>query len=339
MACKLQSNNISFDNCDDDFADVYFHVEDKKTFCTVKANKVILALHSKYLLKLFQSVGKSETIHLHYKGVSKQTVKFALKVMYGEIVEIPNEGDLNRVVSFLKLLEIDFERTDGREGPVQKQRRISPDTEEDDTTKMDKNIPVAQAQMQAASATREDSCEDHKSSSASSKPVRITNRKGESVSLDNWTTTTFEDRDRELEDIGFKYKENENKRQHDFYVCRHCDFVSKEFNTAKEHFMNVHQNCDVEREIIREVFEHKKKAFNEINSLQIDIRNDKVNRKMAICSLQTIVDNLVAKVETLKGLKEKSLTPNLLFKRDEFIKSMNEAIEKVTRFINKSDVK
>ena len=43
--------------------------------------------------------------------------------------------------------------------------------------------------------------------------------------------------------------------------------------------MTEHQNCDVEREMIKEVMEHKKKAFNEINSLQIDIRNDKVNRK------------------------------------------------------------
>ena len=157
--------------------------------------------------------------------------------------------------------------------------------------------------------------------------------------MDNWTTTSFEDRDRELDNIDFRFKENENKRQHDFYVCNHCDFVATAFTMAKDHFITVHQNSDVERGIMMEVFEQKKTAFNEINRLQIDIRNDKVNKKMAICSLEIIVENLTEKVRILKTLNEKNLTPNLFIKRDEFIKSMDEAISKVTRFITKSDLK
>ena len=43
MEFKLKSNNISYENIVEDFADVYFHVEEKNTFSIVKANKVILA--------------------------------------------------------------------------------------------------------------------------------------------------------------------------------------------------------------------------------------------------------------------------------------------------------
>ena len=339
----MTNNNIAFDKIVEEFADVHFHVEEKKTFTIIKANKVILALHSKYLHRLFQSVGKSETVHLHYKGVPKLIIEYALKVMYGEILKI-EENDLNRLVAFLKLLEVEFETTnwqEDQESPGKKRPKISHDLVAEQVKKKHENITAAEISplmgtTSPATNIYDDSNRDHQGSSSSSRPIRITNRKGESVSLDNWTTTTFEDREKELDDIDFKFKENENKRQHDFYVCRHCEFVAKEFTTAKEHFMMVHQNSEVEREIMKEVFDHKKKAFNEINSLQIAIRNDKVNKKMAICSLQTIVDNLQDKVETLKGLKMKNMTPNLLIKREEFIKSMEEAITKVSRYIDKS---
>ena len=127
MECKLTNNNIAFDKIVEEFADVHFHVEEKKTFTIIKANKVILALHSKYLHRLFQSVGKSETVHLHYKGVPKLIIEYALKVMYGEILKI-EENDLNRLVAFLKLLEVEFETTnwqEDQESPGKKEPKIS----------------------------------------------------------------------------------------------------------------------------------------------------------------------------------------------------------------------
>jgi hypothetical protein len=50
MEFKLIEKKLSLGPVANEYADVHFHIEDKeeKTFSTLKANKVILALHSPY---------------------------------------------------------------------------------------------------------------------------------------------------------------------------------------------------------------------------------------------------------------------------------------------------
>ena len=110
MEFKLIEQRLSLGPVANEYADVHFHIEDKeeKTFSTLKANKVILALHSPYFHRLFQSSEKTETFHVCLVGVTNYAIRDAVKLMYGEQLTIP-EKNVKRFSTFLKSIEIEDE--------------------------------------------------------------------------------------------------------------------------------------------------------------------------------------------------------------------------------------
>ena len=69
---KFQLNNkaLTLGQVANEYADVYLHIEENKTFSILKANKVILALHSPYFHRLFQSCENVQTFHMVFLGVA-----------------------------------------------------------------------------------------------------------------------------------------------------------------------------------------------------------------------------------------------------------------------------
>jgi hypothetical protein len=352
MEFKLINKQLSLGQVANEYADVHLHIENQKTFSTLKANKIILALHSPYFHRLFQSSEKSETFHVCFVGVANFAIRDAVRLMYGESITIP-EKNAHRFSAFLKSIEIEFESPQGNQqgGSLRKKQKLSTEetsvekhsnvsdlltsieeNEEEEEPRMTRQSPspltTTQRQIEEPNSTSNEELRKHGSLS-SPDSVKITNRKGEIASLDNWTKTSD---DIDLDDIDFESGAGNSEGKHCDYVCNHCRFKVQSFSKARQHFVNFHQKGDKELEIIQEVMNFKKLAFSEINKLKANIGGG-CNKTLATSQLETIIDNLEQRVYSLRNLNDKNLSPNLKAKQNVLLQGINDSIKKVKSFI------
>ena len=343
MELKLTNKDLTLGSIVNQYANVFFHIEDKETFITIKANKVILALRSPYLQRLFQLSEKWEPFHLCVRGVSKFTIDYAIRIMYGEAIQVP-ENHANRVVAYLKSIEIEFESSESyhEESPpikkpkqsTEKMKRKLDNTENLKCGRFDEDHADADGLIKDGPSNSHTEVDNELNSEASSsKSVKITNRKGEVATLDNWTETSD---DIDVDAIDFKIGETRSKGKHRNYVCRHCGTIVQSFCTAQFHFINQHQKCDAELEIVQEAIKFKQDAFDKIKRLQSEIR-DGCNQMLGVSQLETLLHNLQERVDSLQSLNEKNLSPNLKTKKDKLIQSIDVIIKRVKSFINEYD--
>ena len=115
MIFQLNNKQVSLGAITDAYADVYLHVEEKKGLHSfVKANKVILAYHSPYFHRIFQSRENIQAVDLAFVGIDAAVVQDVVTMLYGISIQI-SEKKMNYFTRFLKLLEIEFEINDGSE--------------------------------------------------------------------------------------------------------------------------------------------------------------------------------------------------------------------------------
>ena len=141
MIFQLKRQQVSLDFADQ-YADVFLHLEDKTDKNLIlKANKVILAFHSKYFHRIFQSRENIQAVDFGFVGISSSTVRNAIQMMYGDRIEI-SEKDQNRFRGFLNRLEVDFDSLDVDKDNASlsksKHRKRTNETVED----KEENIPV-----------------------------------------------------------------------------------------------------------------------------------------------------------------------------------------------------
>ena len=77
----------------------------------------------------------------------------------------------------------------------------------------------------------------------------------------------------------------------------------------------------------------KKAAVGEINHLKRNIQGGS-NQEMAVCQLVSILKSLQKHSNTLKNLNAKKLTPNLLRKRDDMVKAIEDIVNSVETFVS-----
>ena len=350
MEFQLVNKNVTRKDVLDDYVDVYFHIEEKNSFTTVPANKVLLALRSPYLHKLFQSGKKSESFHLHFKGVTKHTISDAVRVMNGETIEIP-ENNADRLILFLKSLDVEFENS--QQEPLAKKKKnpklktpIPLESEFENEvlescssefefhgqlSQLSSNIKSSNVNTKVAPLpSKSNPTVDAYQLPSSSKSIRITNRKGEPATLDNWTETSD---DVNVDAIDFKIEKG-SPGKHKKYVCCHCGIYIKSFATAQYHFINHHQKNDAELEIIQKAFNCRKETFDEIDKIQREIENG-CDQVFAINKIEMLMSNLQEQINDLQNLEEKKLSPHLITKKKNLIKSMNKFIQKTKTFTDK----
>jgi hypothetical protein len=115
MILQINRKQLSKGTITDQYADVYIHVKDKKgEHSFVKANKVILAFHSHYFHKIFQSRDNIQVIDLAFVGTTAGVVRETVNMLYGQSINI-SEKDFNKFDYFLKFLEIEFDRSQCKE--------------------------------------------------------------------------------------------------------------------------------------------------------------------------------------------------------------------------------
>ena len=115
MTFFLKNRHLSIGLITDQYADVYLHVEENSVHSLIKANKVILAFHSPYFHRVFQSRENIQTVDMGFVGVKTSVIRDAVKMIYGQSIEVL-EKHIGRFSAFVKLLELDFEKSESYEG-------------------------------------------------------------------------------------------------------------------------------------------------------------------------------------------------------------------------------
>ena len=364
MKFLLNNKHFSLGTITNHYADVMLHVEEQKNLphSIIKANKVLLAYHSPYFHRMFQSCETTQTFHMGFMGVSNYNVRDAVSMIYGESVHIL-EKNVNRFSAFLKLLEIDYETSDIDEGEGERlAKRLKQVTREEiandskrvvtaslpeknksvaSPTLPSRSIPTTAVPTTLSCSPTERALPKDAAIPASSTFVErettsssfiYTNRRGEPCFSDNWTETSETNLVENLKAIDFNIDAGDTGGHHKNYICIHCGILVNAFDNAKHHFTQNHQTSDAEINVIKEVTEYKKTAFMEIHKLQLDIQ-DGCNKAMTIFRLNTIIVNLRERINTLENLDKKNLTRILVWKKSELVKAISETVIEVEGFI------
>ena len=362
MKLKLKTSDLSLGSISDQYADVFIHIENKnKEHSLLKANKVILASHSPYFHRAFQSRENIQQVDFNFVGIHPMTIKDAIHLIYGKCVEILDKH-FNRFCAFLRLLEIEYEISTYREADTPSQdQSVTETTVSDDTLEQipqtkeilptiwqaedqvscdidrDLNQPmqsskgpeVAPIAMPSSSVPK-----DKKTATFPSvpRPNTIDEENDDEPFPDNWTETP-ESRLYKLKDIDFKVGKTFEK-EHCEYVCLHCSLIVKAIALAENHYIHTHQNCDKEIKIMHETINYRILAIESFSKMKAQIR-DGCNKVLAGSQLTTIAENLRSNITTLEEMEKKNLSPNMVRKRRDMMKAIGETASKIEDFVNR----
>lgn len=391
MTFHLKSQKMCLGQISDQYADVYLHIEENGVHSILKANKVILAFHSPYFHRIFQSRANIQTMDLAFVGIKPVLLRGALKMMYGQNTEVA-DNLVERFSALLNLLEVDFEKSSGyfglesstaqkriKLGPTisnlpdehnRQENKIADETSENEScvtdmsqlqeqplmmsSKVDITTPIISATFASTSLPIPSNAPSKiapastiraTTPSVTMAPTKtpITRSPGPPIAMpkaDNMietaliplTETSESGLEEELKIIDFNIGVS-SIGHHKDYVCCHCGKAVVSLVQAKLHYMDAHQNCDIEKETISEIMKYKKVAIKEIQELQ-ECLHKGANKTLANSELRNIIENLRKHEDTLNKLSEKNMPPNLIRKRSDIIKSFTDIIAKVEQLIN-----
>ena len=370
MKLQLTNRNTLLGAITDQYADVFIHIEDRtKQPSCIKSNKVILAFHSPYFHRIFQSRENIQAVDFNFAGIHPSIINNAIKLMYGDCVDVL-EKHFQRFSAFLKFLEIDFEvntnsetqtkkvihagsRSDKKVSTIEEKMDVVdvdcalspasplsvspsegekfPGGEDSRSEKPSSNTPLEGAQV-LASASESHHPKDNKSLLPTN--VKLINFNSDPLP-DNWTETPESVINLKLKDIDFTVTRSMDNR-HCTYICIHCGIVEKSLASAENHYIHSHQNSTKEMKIMENAIEYRRGAIESFQRIQIDIKNG-CNQTLAICELSTIAENLRKQIETLEEFEKKNLSRNLVRKRNEMMKSISDTASKIEIFVDHFD--
>lgn len=99
---KLTQGDIT-----EQYADAYLHLKEQGNSSVIKANKVILAFHSPYFHRIFQSRDNIQSVDFAFVGIGADVVKKTISMMYGSSLTV-SKNELAKFKMFFNMLEMDF---------------------------------------------------------------------------------------------------------------------------------------------------------------------------------------------------------------------------------------
>ena len=355
MKFSLNNKSLTLGTLVDDYGDVSLYFEEiqgrEKVFTCHKANKIILALHSPYFHKLFQSNKSASVFHICFIGVSAPAITSAIKLIYGQSIDV-KDNNVNRFESFLKILDIDYTKQNDSDNSsevskVKKFKLSEPllnvHEGEKDLTHIAMNPPSEQESSVQGKKVVTESHSQVKAHQSIPSRVRLREetpslppQKGDEEEAGNFletcTVTSQTGLGEELEKVDFKLLPSASKNKHDEYVCCHCNFKVKALNLAKSHYISHHQRTEEEVKILKESIEHNAKVGGDIKYYEESLQKD-FNKIMVICQLETMTTDLERRINILTKMKEKNLAPHHMRKRDTLIDAFTKKIGKVKHLI------
>ena len=124
MILQTKKKKLTQGDITEQYAEVYIHLKEKGDSSFIKANKVILAFHSSYFHRIFQSRGNMQTVDFAFIGIGADVVKETISMMYGSNLTI-SKNELAKFKMFFNMLEMNFGVSEDDVNPVATLKRPS----------------------------------------------------------------------------------------------------------------------------------------------------------------------------------------------------------------------
>ena len=295
MEFKLSKKFSADSPTSEKYADVLIHVAEKKTVKRFKAHKMILAQHSPYFDRIFEFSENIPLVHICFSATHPANVENAMKLMYGNPIEIPEKYS-KKFGEFLAMLELkysketvkkkeanqpnekdqSFERVEVRAYPEHLSSSSVFDVGDERSTSSQppKRKKSPSPEISNPKKIKKDAI-SHKDTTPELKKHghEIPGNKGSMEKGDHvedgskWTETT-EDR---LEDIDFEVDVTNDKRK--VYKCCHCEETRIELAAAEKHFILKHQDCGNAPEVLEKAIKNYKTSQNNFEDIKKQIKN------------------------------------------------------------------
>ena len=112
MILQTKKKELTKGDITEQYSEVYIHLKENGHASFIRANKVILAFHSPYFHRIFQSRDNMQSVDFAFIGIGADVVKETISLMYGSDLTI-SKKELAKFKMFFNMLEIDFEISEG----------------------------------------------------------------------------------------------------------------------------------------------------------------------------------------------------------------------------------
>ena len=136
MILQAKTNQLTQGDITEQYAEVYIHLKDKGNSSFIKANKVILAFHSPYFHRIFQSRDNMQTVDFAFIGIGADVIRETISMIYGSTLNV-SKNEIVKFKMFFKMLEMDFGLSEDVDNPANTNKR--PSTVECEPADMDKS--------------------------------------------------------------------------------------------------------------------------------------------------------------------------------------------------------
>ena len=348
------------------YHDAFIHTEDKKIF---NAHRVLLAVHSPFLHEYFQSRPGHDVKDVYFHSTNSNLVKIALDLLYNGEVNVETKY-LKRfrwfVETLLKIkLQLDtvpkispnslnsFEH-DARE--IASRPSHSALSQSSSSCPSDNNNPAATEipinyvsdkvvgsnPPPPPAAKILTSCTIDTPSSPESNITERHETKvlNESDGIppssaefpDNWTLTSV--CTKELLEIHHLVNNSQEGRR---YKCEICQYITKTFDNANNHYVGKHQNVQYERETLETANKVRRICLEKIENIKNEM-NAGSNVTMAANRLKIISVEFTKQASLLDNFdKTKVLPPTLNRKRKQMLLLLYDNIRSLEYFIEQKE--
>ena len=247
------------------YVNVHIHCEN---YLTVEAHMIVLAQHSPFCHKFFQSRKGIQVADMFFVTMKHSVVQKAIQIMYGKTVDT-EEPDFKRVCSFLRMLQVDFE--------------IAPLAQESNSDDVGTTSNISTAGVSSPFQTKTVQTNEQEQDSAPVLDVGSLDRTFDSrvpdvtsapqanmesdsmeIETDNWTITT-ESLNRVFGiDHTVETSKTEKKSK---YICKQCEEICFAFQKAEHHYFRKHLNVKPVIELIGKVERMLKSFYKEYQDL------------------------------------------------------------------------
>ena len=262
MLSRLRLRNSKQQNEDvfNHYVNVHIHCEGN---LTVEAHMVVLAQHSPFCHKYFQSRQGMQVADLFFVTLKHSVVNKAIKIIYGKSVDM-EEPEFKRICSFLRILQVDFEIAPVAETNITNvalERTFDGQSPSTTTSSLPQENPV-HLDDKAHDVVDLDRTFDSRSPDVQA--ISELNSMEMETETDNWTVTT-ESHNRVLEiDHTAEASKTEKKMK---YICKHCREICFAFQRAETHYFRVHLDLKPMHELMAKVERQQNSFYKEYQDL------------------------------------------------------------------------
>ena len=321
----------------DNYNDAFIHSDDK----LFKAHKLMLAIQSPYLHRLFQKVKDGNFAQIFLLNMPNSVIENVLNLIYGKNA-IVQKKDISNFKGLLTKWQVDYQdiNTENEEQMAQQHKDETIECEEEDKETGDGSITEKSDSITKKSFDLKDKSGDipddiTEDASDNIKKADVHSEKGvannpevpEDVGGMSMTNTDTTEIYKLLGYICHELQGDKMKKEKRF-KCLVCANVSVYFQQAKNHFALFHQDNKEEIKILSEAESLRSTSSVFFSNLSADMdKDDFINSVGCLMSSTVILQRMKTTLEKVEGLQKPVFPPTFQRKKNALIRDLGKFIK------------